>query len=298
MSTETATAPAGGDATSPETEVATSAPEVAAPAGGSAEGEPTATTDPDISDLLPTPEELAEVEYEGAKLKVPAILKDAIMRHQDYTVKTQTLADERRTLASDRQQVEQVQRMSRAEIEAVAEIHSLNAQLQPFINAGIDWDLIADDDPEYGALKSEAKRVATALQAKQARLDDHFNVKRANAERDAANARQAVEAQAAKQIKDWSPERRQALEQFAVEKYGISAENAADAGVSEFKLLDDAYRWNQFLERTRQAAKASADARTQPAAELGQGSGSGTSDPAQMTMAQYRAWRAKQDRDA
>src|SRR5438309_2094560 len=46
----------------------------------------------------PDPDDLVEVEHEGRTYAVPAALKGALMRHADYTRKTQALAAHRQAL--------------------------------------------------------------------------------------------------------------------------------------------------------------------------------------------------------
>lgn len=293
MDTETATNPVGGEVTNPETpEVTSLDTEVTAPAGGSTETSETETPQtPDYSDLLDPADDLDEVEYEGAKYKVPKVLKDAIMRHQDYTVKTQTVAEQRRALEAQQQAVQQAQQMSAAEIRAFAKLDTLNSQLAEF--QGIDWSALDHSDPQVQHAKGVRDELLREQATLNAQLTEHMTLKQAQAQREAAKAREAEEARAAKEIKDWSPEKRQTLEQFAISQ-GIPAEYAKDAGAAEFKILDKAHRWDQFVERNRAAAKAAANSNTKPANEVGGGAGSGPSDPSDMPMDQYMAWRAKQ----
>lgn len=292
MNTETATDPVGGEATSPGTEVASPDAGVTAPAGGTTEtSETEASGAVDVSDLLPPEDDLDEVEYEGSKYKVPKVLKDAVMRHQDYTVKTQTLAEQRRALEAQQQAVQQAQTLNQAEIRAFARLDTLTTQLAEF--QGIEWSALDHSNPEVQHAKGVRDELLREQATLNAQLSQHLTEKQARAQQQAAAARQAEEARAAKEIKDWSPEKRQTLEQFAVTQ-GIPPEFASDAGAAEFKILDMAHRWQQFVERNRQAAKAAANSKLTPANEVGAGSGSGTSDPSKMSMSDYMAWRARQ----
>src|SRR5882724_5619126 len=53
--------------------------------------------------------DLAELEWDGEKFQVPAKLKDAFMRNDDYTRKTQDLAEQRRTVDHVRELATQAQ---------------------------------------------------------------------------------------------------------------------------------------------------------------------------------------------
>ncbi|KRB87679.1 MULTISPECIES: hypothetical protein [unclassified Sphingomonas] len=292
MDTETATNPVG-EATSPADtqEVAVANTEVTAPAEGTAESSDNRQDGPDFSDLLPVEDDLDEVEYEGAKYKVPKVLKDAVMRNSDYTVKTQLLAEQRRALEAQQQAVQQAQQLSAAEIRAFAKLDNLSTQLAEF--NGVDWSALDHSEPQVQHAKGVRDELLREQATLNAQITEHMTLKQSRAQQEAAKAREAEEARAAKEIKDWSPERRQTLEQFAVSQ-GIPAEFASQAGAAEFKILDKAHRWDQFVERNRAAAKAAANSSAKPANEVGAGAGSGTSDPSAMSMDEYRAWRAKQ----
>ena len=71
---------------------------------------PTQPTD-DISsstdeptDSQPVESDDEEIEHDGAKYKVPKPPKEAFLRQADYTTKTQTLAEERRSFEAAQQQ--------------------------------------------------------------------------------------------------------------------------------------------------------------------------------------------------
>ena len=294
MDIDTATTPVG-DVTSPATqEVTDPNTEVTAPAGGTTEGT-TTYTDTDgndgIADLLPPVVEEVEVDYEGAKYKVPAPLKEALLRQQDYTVKTQTLAEERRQVETARQQFHEAQQLNTAEIRAFSRLENLNAQLAEF--EGINWGELDHSDPQVQHAKGVRDELHREQSALTAQINGHLTAKQARAQHEAAKEREGVDKAMAAKIKDWGPEKRSQFEAFAVSK-GIPAEFAGQAGAAEFDIIRLAMIGAQTEKQRMAALSAAAAAKTQPAQELGQGSGSGTSDPSGMTMEQYAAWRAKQ----
>lgn len=291
MDTETAANPAG----EADTHVVdTTAPaDVATEATTQAEGTTDSTTPAldDLSDLLPAEDEYAEVDYEGAKYKVPAPLKDALLRQADYTRKTTEVAESRRALDADRQAVQQAQQLSAAEIRAFAQLDRLTADLSEF--EGVNWAQLDHSDPDVQRAKGMRDELARELSTLQNNINGHLSIKAANAQREAAKEREATDAAMAREIKDWSPEKRNELEQLAV-KHGVPAEYASQAGAAELRILNLANIGAKFIERQRAAASAKAQSEIKPAAEVGAGAGSGTSDPSAMSMDEYRAWRAKQ----
>lgn len=279
--------------------VDTTAPAPAAPeANTQAETTNTETTqapDPSdysdlVGDLAPAPEEV-EVDYDGAKYKVPAPLKDALLRQQDYTRKTMEIAEQRRELETVQRQVQEAQQLSAAEIKAFSQLDGLNAQLANF--EGIDWLALDHADPEVVRAKGLHDELVRQRATLAANIQQHLTAKQAHAQQIAAKERERVDQVMAREVKDWNPEKRAALEQFAVSQ-GIPAELARDAGAAEFKILHLANIGAQFIERQRNAARAAVAAQSKPANEVGQGAGSGPSDPSLMSMDQYKAWRAAQ----
>jgi hypothetical protein len=90
---------------SPESEVTSApadAPEAVDTSFDSSLLEPDAPPEVETSD-----DDSEEVDYEGEKYKLPKKLKDALLRQQDYTQKTQQVAEQRRAIEAQAQQVQQ-----------------------------------------------------------------------------------------------------------------------------------------------------------------------------------------------
>lgn len=292
MEIDTAANPAGAEGT-PAQEPVNAAPE----AQTQAEGTTTEATDTqteaadDFDGLLATPIEEAEIEYEGTKFKVPAPLKDAFLRQQDYTQKTMSLAEERRLVEAQKSQIQEARNLNAAEIAAFSELNSLNAQLQEF--AGIDWTQLDHSDPQVQNAKGVRDELVRQLQMKQAQLNEHFAIKSQRAQQEAAKEREETDKVMASIVKDWGPEKRSQFEAFAVSQ-GIPAEYAGQAGPEEMKIIRLAMIGAQAESQRIAALRAATNANTKPANEVGAGAGSGTSDPSKMSMSQYMAWRKAQ----
>lgn len=265
--------------------------EATAPAGGSTDSTDGGDDLSLMDDLLPPEEDLEEIDYEGVKAKVPKPLKDAFLRQQDYTRKTMELAEERRQVAERAQLVQQAQTYTQAEQKAAFELHTLNTDISAL--EALDWANLDGNDPEVQQAHWMLQQKTLQRDKLQSQLSEHLTIKQTRAaeaaQQQAAKERAQVDAVMSKKIKDWGPEKRAQLEAFAVEQ-GVPAEYAKEASAVEFNLLRLAKIGVQ-AEQQRLAALRSA---IKPANEVGVGSGSGTSDPSQMSMEQYRAWRAKQ----
>lgn len=230
---------------------------------------------------------IAQVEYEGRVYEVPAALKDALLRQADYTRKTMALAEQRRALAADREALEQVHAMTAEEFQASQRLHQIEQQLDEL--AQHDWSTIDANDPDLADLRAMVGELAQEQMALHHLLGQHSEAKSLREQQDTARAREETDAMMAREIRDWSPQRRQVLEGFAV-ALGIPDTHLGHASAAEMRVLNLAFLGAQQLERQRAANRGA----FRPAAEVGGGAGSGPSDPSRMSMVQYRAWRAKQ----
>ncbi len=275
--------------------------QVAAPANGTPEAtastgaETTSATDDDgldqVSDLLSPDEELEEIEYEGTKAKVPKPLKEAFLRQQDYTRKTMEIADRARHLETVERQLQQARSYTQAEQHTAFEIHSLNTGIAAL--EALDWANLDGSDPDVQQAQWKLQQDTLKRDKLQAELNQHLTIKQSRAQQaaqqQAAKERADVDAVMSKKIKDWGPEKRSQLENFAVE-IGFDEQDAKNAGHLEFNLL----RLAKIGDQAEKERKAKLQSAIKPANEVG-AAGSGTSDPNAMTMPQYKAWRAKQD---
>lgn len=229
----------------------------------------------------------AEVEYDGETYEVPLALKDALLRQADYTRKTMELADQRRALAADRADIEQSQAMTFDEFRTAARLHEIDAELHDF--AQQDWTNLDPHHPHVAQLRAAIGELVQEQQALHGRLAEHHHYKSVREQQEIARTRAETDHAMAREVQDWSPERRQVLESFAV-ALGIPDELLGHASAAEMRILNLAYQGAQQMERQRAANRGA----YRPAAEIGGSAGTGPSDPSRMSMAQYRAWRAKQ----
>lgn len=291
MNDETTANPAGGDDTRPE-EVASFGAETEAfdvddnltepPGDGEGEGEEIdPNDDPDADDAL------AQVDYEGQLYEVPAKLKGALLRQADYTRKTMELAEHRRAVAADREQVDQVRALTADEIRVAARLHSISGELQDL--AQHDWTSLDPHHPYTADLRATVGRLIEEQNLLHGRMAEHQHYKTAREQQEAARTRAETDQAMMREIQNWSPERRRVLDNFAVH-HGISEGDLDHASPAELRLLSLAHFGAQQMERQRAANRGA----YRPAAEIGGSAGSGPSDPSRMSMAQYRAWRAKQ----
>ena len=206
-----------------------------------------------------------EVEHDGAKYKVPKALKPLLMFQQDYTRKTMEVAEERRAVAEAKATLEQAQSMTTAEIRAVASLEALGSQLAEFNN--VNWAQLDATDPDVQQARWRYDQLQRDYQGQQQSLTQHFNAKTAQTQQESAKRGEELERTLQREIKDWSPAKRDELTTFATSQ-GYTPEVIAQAEAADFKMLNLARIGAQFIERQKAAAKLKAATTAQPAAEI------------------------------
>ncbi len=198
-----------------------------------------------------------EVDYDGEKYKVPKKLKDAFLRQQDYTVKTQALAEQHRAFEAQQQQFEAQRQFQTQYLDAVSEVRAIDRQLSQFQK--LDWNALTDADPVQ-ALKLD--RQMRELQ--QQRTQQVQSIEQAQArnqfESSQATARQLEEAKAqlAREIKGFgTPEVMKALTDVGRDMGFKPEELAQVKDPRAIKLLHEAYLYRQLVAKQKTAAPAS-----------------------------------------
>jgi hypothetical protein len=140
-------------------------PEVVA----SAEEEAEESAPDEVSDDQPSDDE-EEVEIDGEKLKLPKKVAAAVMRQQDYTKKTQEVAEKRRSVDDRAQYLDAREQLLQMTFQEAAELHSLQKQLEQF--NGIDWNALVTDEPQRALSLSLARQqLHQQLAEKQGKLN-------------------------------------------------------------------------------------------------------------------------------
>jgi hypothetical protein len=133
------------------------------------------TQESETSSETETQPALEEVEFEGAKYQLPPSIKSALMRQQDYTQKTQAVAERERMVAlqSQRQQVEQSFQQSIApESQALAE---LDAAIKRFKNVdwqALDTNTLVQTRNNLDMLKEQRSELEKSVEGKRKEFDE------------------------------------------------------------------------------------------------------------------------------
>jgi uncharacterized protein with von Willebrand factor type A (vWA) domain len=251
------------------------------------------TSGTELETQPPEPED-ADFEYEGKKFKVPkdieGELRNALLRHGDYTRKTQEVADQRKAIEADRTAHQQQVQVHQALTKEIGQITAVDERLQQLQQ--VNWNaLIAENPQQAQILQSEFTR----LQTLRGQLGNSITQKQQQMQftQQQEIAKRVNEAQAflMREFKDWSPAKDQALSDYA-KKEGLDPRQ-----LSQFllyspqlaRVLDKAARFDQS--EKQRAAKPPAAPAPKPISRVGGSAASNTKLPSQMTPEEHAVWR-------
>lgn len=241
-------------------------------------------------------EEDAELDVDGVKLNVPKSVAEKLkaerLMHQDYTRKTQELAEERRSLAAAR---EQRQQEDQADFAERARAHQITEALKQYER--IDWSAAWDEDP-VAAGKAQAQ--IQSMQNEYARINGSIAQRQQqramNEQQETAKQVQEAEAYVTREIPGWTSKRGEELKEFAIAQgLDLSADTARllVKNPSLFKIIHKAALFDQ-LEKKQSAKPAPAAPPAKPITRIGSKAPTGQVDPSKMSADQWRDWREQQ----
>lgn len=234
--------------------------------------------------------EVVDVEYEGKTYKLPPELKDAVLRQSDYTKKTQEVAEQRRAIEAEAKQLAEANAITKEEIGAAVQYQMIQEKMQALINTDIS-DLSPEDITslrlDYSDLEKQASHWANVLEG--------IAVKRQeSASQQIQQARDAALKEAARIIPNFTEERRQALEQFAVSQGATEKEVASLTDPNVYKILHLADIGQRFIASQSKAKSVAKAQEAAPVPEVGGKKATARKDPEKMSAEEYHAMRLKQ----
>jgi len=224
------------------------------------ESDQTDDDDADSDDDSEVASDTVEVEYDGKKYAVPAEIKDAIMRDQDYTHKTQALAESRKAYEAEQEDFKQYVEASRANSEKMAELSAIDRQLKDY--ESIDWNSYYDTDLAGATkLRHQMEQLGQArnalIQDVQVAEQHRTQLHNENMAKTAQRTDEAMKSE----IPNWGDELKTELGKFAVDVIGFAPEAVSRAvRPQEIKTL----YYAQVGFKAIQAAKAKSAKAKQP----------------------------------
>lgn len=241
--------------------------------------------------------EAEEVEYEGKKYVLPKGLKAALLRQSDYTRKTQEVAEQRKAIESEREQVKraaeaEMQRVqaAKAHIQAYSHMAALDSQLEEY--GKTDWASLSDNDPveaqkrffQFSQLKEQRNQLAgyIAQQEQQQAFQS---------QQEFAKRREEGLEVLKREIKDWSDDKAKSLREFAISQgaQASTVDSILDPGL--VKVMHKAMLYDQLMQKAQTKPKQTADVK--PAVTVS-GPAKVQKDPDKMSTAEWVKWREAQ----
>jgi hypothetical protein len=136
--------------------------------------EEVATEDPDEGQPEVV-DDSVEVEYEGEKVKVPAKVKDALLRQADYTRKTQEVAETRKAIEAERQAMQFQMQFSQVSFAKQAELQNIDSQARAIVQALPElWRANPEQASQYQAMLYELQGKGQQAQRELQQLHEEY----------------------------------------------------------------------------------------------------------------------------
>lgn len=240
-------------------------------------------------------EEEDEIEVDGKKFVLPKSaaekLKAERLMQADYTRKTQEVAEQRRAIEQQAQQIQQQAKFQQEYIVEVAKVTAIDERLAEYAKVNlsdyIDSDPVAVMKAQEEIRKLQMQRAEVVGSLTQKQQQQHW-------EQQQAIAKQLQEGQAvlARDIKGWSPELAAKLVDYGVST-GLTREQVSSiTDPNQVKLLHKAFLYDQLVKE--KTAKPKQEASTPPPTRITAKSGGGAKDPDKMTPDEWMKWRESQ----
>lgn len=276
------------DSTTQDAGIVAGAQSVEPPAGAT-----TQTSELDGLDLLnqqATEPEHEEVEYDGQRYNIPRALKDAFLRHSDYTRKTQEVSQQRAAHETREREFQQNVEVHKQYLDDFADLRAIDKRLE--LLSRVDWATLNQQNPQQAqALHLEF----TQLQAHKGQLVGTLTQKQqqmqANQQRELARLAADAEAVLRRDIKDWSPEKDKQLANYA-RANGIDPQLMGQVVLRNpgfMVALDKAAKFDQLLKE--RSIKRPPAPHPQPGTRMQGGGSSATKKLSDMTTQELQQWR-------
>lgn len=232
-------------------------------------------------------EELEEIEYESERFKVPKKLKDAFLRREDYTRKTQEVADQRRAIETEFKARQEAIERERELVQSNEELAALRHQLKAYEKlTPQQWQEWGQSDPSaaqaaFLAMQSTKDRAASLQsQLEQDRQRKAFETQ----QKTARQIEQAIsEVRAA--IPDFSEAKDRELADYARKQLGAPQ----DATGLPPWVIKAVYKASLYDKSLKSATAQEPQAQAAPIKTIS-GASRATVDPSKMSMAEWVKW--------
>lgn len=200
------------------------------------------TQDTESSTETETLPALEEVEFEGGRYQIPPVLKAALMRQQDYTQKTQEIAERARMVAlqTQRQQIEaQFQKAVGTEQQTLTELEAAIKQYEQVNWGQLDTDTLVKTKHNLDMLKERRDQVKGEVEGKRRDFESQLHGNQQEAMRRANEA-------LSRSIPKWGPEVQKEIWSFAQAEGFTDVELSSVNDPRFIKALFKASQWDKL----------------------------------------------------
>jgi hypothetical protein len=185
------------------------------------------------------------INIDGEEYEVPVPLKDAFMRQQDYTRKTQELSAQRKALDEQIQLTQQQAQFQQQFQEQIGQLSAIDAQLKQY--ESINWQSLQNDDPvQFVALRDQYRDLKDARNYYSNDLNQKQQQQAILSQQHYAKLKEQGVAELRNSIKGWSDETARNVKSFGMETYGFADnELASIIDPRMVKVLHDAYLYRK-----------------------------------------------------
>ncbi len=262
------------------------------------------TDEPDLSALPEEGEGTAEVvdpwagyvdfELDGQIHKIPEALKDGFYRTKDYTQKTQALAEEKRQIAAQAENLKRVTDISEQELNMRVELNGMVGQLERFEQ--VDWEAFEQQEPLQAASEfRKFQQLKDTFNRKHGELTTAQTERSQIVEREIASRIDATTKYAYEHIPGMSPKLDADITSFAIKEMGYNPDTLKKSyNPQVYKTLFLAYLGHQTLAtRQTQAKTPAVKPQTQPLTVVSAKTGStGRKSLTDLASTDYEGFRA------
>jgi hypothetical protein len=243
-----------------------------------------------------------EVELDGVKYSVPKEVKRAILRKEDYTRKTQEIADVRKGLDQREQQLNQHAEVQKATLSERVQLANIESELDTY--GKVDWGKLHSEDPALHTHHTQRQNdLRYQLQVLKGQIADKES--KALETQRASRAKQAQDSEAviARDIKDWGPAKAEQFVSLGETVAGMPRQAVVDALVAfpgAAKILELALVGQQLRAKqsqTQAQPKPTPKAPVKAATVVGRAKAT-TPSLEDMPMSDFYAARNKQEQQA
>lgn len=241
-------------------------------------------------------EEFDEIEHDGAKHKIPKALKPLFLMQSDYTRKTQEVAEQRKAVEAERENVKKTVEFERQLTAEIGRVKVFDETLEQYTK--VDWASLRAQNPEqanaafqdYIQLKDQRDKLAS-------KVHDDLQKRQADQQREFAKRVEEGQQVLLRDIPGWSPELANKLVTYA------KSAGLTDADIASYqdnpravKLLHSAYLGQQLLDKQKAAARApvKTDTPVQPLKQVAR-KPSGAAKPGLHDDLSPDEWRKRRD---